>query len=76
VLVSSSDSKSTLRASGAIARALDGKGVKYQSGSAGAAITFEFNGTVKDHDLQELLEGLRSSCDVRVKEEKIAGGDK
>lgn len=76
VLVSSSDSKSTLRASGAIARALDGKGVKYQSGSAGAAITFEFDGTVKDHELEDLLEGLRSSCDVRVKEKKMGEGSR
>lgn len=71
VLVSSSDSKSTLRASGAIARALDGKAVKYESGSAGAAVSFEFDGTVKEHDLEALLEGLKSSCDVRVKEKKI-----
>ncbi len=72
VRVSCSDSKSALRASGAIARALDGKGVKYQSDLTGAAITFEFEGTVKEQGLEQLLDGLRSSCDVRVKEEEIA----
>lgn len=72
VRVSCSDSKGVLRASGAIARALDGKGVKYQSDSEGAVISFEFEGTVKEHGLESLLEGLRSSCDVRVKEKTIA----
>jgi hypothetical protein len=72
VRVSSSDTKTTLRASGVIARALDGKGVTYKGGSAPGAISFEFDGTVKEHGLESLLEGLRSSCDVRVVERKIA----